>query len=204
MGASPCSSSVSLKQSAHLEIVTGHDWSVHACIRQASVNFMLHLRIHFYCKVVTTLRSLCCSQARTELPLEPGCYNLLTYLAYTLYPPLYIAGPIAPYNSFASQLQAPSTKLTLQSISLYAARAMFCLLTLEFVTHTLWFNAVAKHRLWASLAVAQGGVLSALDMTLVPWWVMLFVWLKFLVIWRFFRYYIFNKVTTLYRVDCAR
>eukprot|EP00877_Chromochloris_zofingiensis_P001841 jgi/Chrzof1/11658/Cz06g04030.t1 len=128
-------------------------------------------------------------KARTELPLEPGCYNLLTYLAYTLYPPLYIAGPIAPYNSFASQLQAPSTKLTLQSISLYAARAMFCLLTLEFVTHTLWFNAVAKHRLWASLAVAQGGVLSALDMTLVPWWVMLFVWLKFLVIWRFFRFF---------------
>jgi hypothetical protein len=58
---------------------------------------------------------------------------------------------------------------------------------LEALTHALWFNAVAKHRLWAALAAAQAAPLSPLDMALVPWWTMLFVWLKFLAIWRFFR-----------------
>lgn len=72
-------------------------------------------------------------------------------------------------------------------MALYAARALACWLTLEWVTHTLWFNAVAKHKLWAALGTAEGRPLSPLDMALVPWWIMLFVWLKFLVIWRFFR-----------------
>jgi D-alanyl-lipoteichoic acid acyltransferase DltB (MBOAT superfamily) len=44
-------------------------------------------------------------QDRVELSLPASCYNLPTYLAYTMYLPLYIAGPIASFNSFASQLQ---------------------------------------------------------------------------------------------------
>lgn len=42
----------------------------------------------------------------TPLPL-PYYHGLLPYLEYCLYPPLYIAGPIMSYNSFASQRAAP-------------------------------------------------------------------------------------------------
>jgi hypothetical protein len=84
-------------------------------------------------------------------------------------------------------MQAPSSAITARSVVLYFLRAVGCWLTLETVTHFLWFMAVAKHKLWAKLAAAQGGMLSPVDMCLVPWWVMLGFWLKFLVIWRFFR-----------------
>ena len=34
-------------------------------------------------------------------------YDYPTYLAYLLFPPLYIAGPTMTFNCFASQLAAP-------------------------------------------------------------------------------------------------
>lgn len=91
------------------------------------------------------------------------------------------------HGCVCSCVQAPSSRLSLQVIATYLARALGCWATLEVVTHTLWFMAIARHRVWADLAAAQGGALSPLDMCLVPWWVMLGFWLKFLVIWRFFR-----------------
>ena len=40
------------------------------------------------------------------------CYSLSMYLAYVLYPPLYVCGPVLSYKSFASQLRSPKrTKL---------------------------------------------------------------------------------------------
>jgi hypothetical protein len=44
-------------------------------------------------------------QDRTELSLPLGSYNLGSYLAYALYAPLYIAGPISTYNGFTSQMK---------------------------------------------------------------------------------------------------
>lgn len=38
-------------------------------------------------------------------------YNLVTYLAYILYAPLYLAGPIITYNAFASQVSSISTSV---------------------------------------------------------------------------------------------
>jgi hypothetical protein len=38
-------------------------------------------------------------------------YNLVTYLAYILYAPLYLAGPIITYNAFASQVFSISTSV---------------------------------------------------------------------------------------------
>jgi D-alanyl-lipoteichoic acid acyltransferase DltB (MBOAT superfamily) len=32
---------------------------------------------------------------------------MASYLAYVLYPPLYIAGPVLTFNGFASQLKRP-------------------------------------------------------------------------------------------------
>jgi hypothetical protein len=48
------------------------------------------------------------NQARIaqHLPL-PWYGRVWTYLAYVLYPPLYIAGPIVTFNNFAAQMAAP-------------------------------------------------------------------------------------------------
>lgn len=39
-----------------------------------------------------------------EKPVSGAQYNLVAYLAYLLYAPLYIAGPIITFNAFASQV----------------------------------------------------------------------------------------------------
>lgn len=46
-------------------------------------------------------------QARQTVPLQDAAYSLVMYLGYLFYPPLYIAGPILTFNSFASQQRQP-------------------------------------------------------------------------------------------------
>lgn len=74
-------------------------------------------------------------RTRAELWQDPGAYNLLMYLAYLLYPPLYIAGPISTFNAFASQMAAPAANLTPRSISMYLLRALGCWACMEWLTH---------------------------------------------------------------------
>jgi D-alanyl-lipoteichoic acid acyltransferase DltB (MBOAT superfamily) len=73
---------------------------------------------------------------RTELWQDPSAYNsLLIYLAYLLYPPLYIAGPISTFNAFASQMAAPAASITPKSVGLYLLRAAGCWACIEWLTH---------------------------------------------------------------------
>ena len=44
-------------------------------------------------------------QGRMQQPLPWSAYSFSTCVAHAVYPPLYIAGPILPFNAFASQLQ---------------------------------------------------------------------------------------------------
>ncbi|KAG1680809.1 hypothetical protein FOA52_008142 [Chlamydomonas sp. UWO 241] len=121
--------------------------------------------------------------AAIHLPLHE--YSLANYLAYTLYPPLYIAGPIATFNAFAAQISKPVPP-ALKQVALYAARWAFALLCLEALTHTLYFNSIARHRAWGALERA-GLTLTPLAYAGGSYWIIVFMWLKFTVIWRFFR-----------------
>ena len=58
------------------------------------------------------------SRARQPLPLHLYT-GLLAYLAYALYPPLYVAGPILSFNSFTSQLMLPVCNSARQVWSLF-------------------------------------------------------------------------------------
>jgi D-alanyl-lipoteichoic acid acyltransferase DltB (MBOAT superfamily) len=189
---------------------------------------------------LTRRRRRALERAAAERHLPAAAYaSPALYLAYCLYPPLYIAGPIATFNALAAQIlpeqgggggergaesggggngnsgrsrssssaqqpvvvASPLPLPTPREIILYALRALACWLVLELVTHRLFFWAVARARLWqrlatvraASTAAAGAGAalsdpfLPPLQMALVPWWVMLFAWLKFLALWRFFR-----------------
>jgi protein-cysteine N-palmitoyltransferase HHAT len=209
---------------------------------------------------LTRRRRRALERAAAERHLPPAAYaSPVLYLAYCLYPPLYIAGPIATFNALGAQMlpaqgggggggeeggvsgggrsggsdgnnkAASLTSLsslplpTAREIALYALRALACWLVLEAVTHRLFFWAIVRAGLWRRLAEARGAEAAAaaaaraaaaaaagdaaaqpppqlspptlaapaflppLQMALVPWWVMLFAWLKFLALWRFFR-----------------
>lgn len=140
-----------------------------------------------------------CSQATMRSPrtssqtptLDPsasaGNYTFTTYLAYTLYPPLYLAGPIMSYPSFVSQLAAPSpassptapvpsssarSETSPLALLSYATRFLVCLLTMELVLHYMHVVALkdSGSGWWDGL--------SAAEVSMVGFWNLIVVWLK--------------------------
>ena len=66
-------------------------------------------------------------QAGLEQPLPSLCYDFGNYLAYLFYPPLYIAGPLLSFKSFASQLRSP--KRAAQSKVILNVVRQLCMMT---------------------------------------------------------------------------
>jgi D-alanyl-lipoteichoic acid acyltransferase DltB (MBOAT superfamily) len=59
------------------------------------------------------------ARQRQQLPLPgPADYNLTLYLAYVLYPPLYLAGPIVTFQDFGWQLRLPGQQHQRRVVSL--------------------------------------------------------------------------------------
>lgn len=143
---------------------------------------------------------------QSALPSERD-YSLLPCLAHALYPPLYLAGPIITYQDFMWQVRhaaaaqhaaaagramgAAAEKQQQQvtgssSIWRYACRLGADLTCIELVTHLLYFNSLAVHRIGLRYKV-YGLRYGAPEVGLTGWWVLTFMWLKFAVIWRTFR-----------------
>ncbi|KAE8222870.1 hypothetical protein CF319_g3996 [Tilletia indica] len=104
--------------------------------------------------------------------------SFLLYMTYVAYPPLFIAGPIMTFNDFAAQLRQPLA-ISPQIVIRYAIRWIFCLLTMEFVLHFIWVNAIKDAKAWEGLSLMQ--------LSMVGLWNLIIVWLKLLIPWRFFR-----------------
>ncbi|KAK0534500.1 glycerol transporter [Tilletia horrida] len=104
--------------------------------------------------------------------------SFLLYMTYVAYPPLFIAGPIMTFNDFAAQLRQP-LPISRATLASYALRWLFCFLTMEFVLHFIWVNAIKDAKAWAGL--------SLMELSMVGFWNLIVVWLKLLIPWRFFR-----------------
>ncbi|KAI6039919.1 MBOAT, membrane-bound O-acyltransferase family-domain-containing protein [Pisolithus marmoratus] len=115
-------------------------------------------------------------RANTPHPLE--FYTYANYLAYTLFPPLYIAGPILTYNDFLWQLRRPQ-EISLLSVMRYFIRFLICLLTMEFILHTMYVVAIKDTKAWVGD--------TPLELSMIGFWNLIIVWLKLLLPWRFFR-----------------
>mmetsp|Transcript_24045 Transcript_24045/g.34443 ORF Transcript_24045/g.34443 Transcript_24045/m.34443 type:complete len:523 (+) Transcript_24045:2-1570(+) len=102
--------------------------------------------------------------------------SLLSYSAYMLYAPLYIAGPVTTFNAFLSYSKR---RQTTENVAIYAIRWLGCLLLMEYFTHRFPFFAVISSGLVQHLTIAETAVLFYLTLKIM--------WLKFLLIWRFFR-----------------
>ncbi|KAI0295061.1 hypothetical protein B0F90DRAFT_1811558 [Multifurca ochricompacta] len=86
-------------------------------------------------------------------------YTFRNYLGYALYAPLYIAGPIITFNEFMWQDIA--------------------LLIMKILIHAMHVVAIKDANAWSRMTPAQ--------LSMVGFWNLIFVWLKLLLPWRFFR-----------------
>ncbi|TPX57862.1 hypothetical protein PhCBS80983_g03538 [Powellomyces hirtus] len=120
-----------------------------------------------------------CSKARTQTPLPKHSYSLINYFTYLLYVPLYLAGPIVTFNDFVAQFRHVPRDITLRSTVLYAARWAAAVLTMECMLHTIYVVAIKDTRAWTGYSPFQ--------MSMVGYFNLKLIWLKLLIIWRFFR-----------------
>jgi D-alanyl-lipoteichoic acid acyltransferase DltB (MBOAT superfamily) len=105
-------------------------------------------------------------------------YNLLSFMTYMTYAPLYMAGPIVSFNSFLSSSKYPQQKV---NIYLYGLRWILCFSLLEWMTSRFPFFAIVSTGLLPHLSIPQ--------IATVFYLLLKMMWLKFLTIWRFFRWW---------------
>ena len=109
-------------------------------------------------------------------------YSWQNYLAYVLYPPLYIAGPIITFNSFIEQIKKQQ-RTPLKAIAAYAVRFTACFLTMEVILHYMYVVAIkdsyitrehhgkmVQHRAW------HGD--TPFELAMISFWNLVIVWLK--------------------------
>ena len=123
-------------------------------------------------------------RALQETPRPVDRYSLAAYLAYLFYPPLYLAGPVTPFNAWQAQIEAPQTAYGARDLLAYGARWLGGLALMQVCLHFNYANAIcanprSNHAILSSLTAPQ--------VTFLSLSVIFFLWLKFLLIWRFFR-----------------
>ncbi|KAJ5963035.1 Membrane bound O-acyl transferase MBOAT [Penicillium viridicatum] len=107
-------------------------------------------------------------------------FNLKTYFAYTLYSPLYLAGPILSFNDFVFQSRHCLTTTTTVRTFLYCLRFLVALLCMELVLHYSYAVAIVKSSpSWTQYTPYQLAILGYFNLHAV--------WLKLLIPWRFSR-----------------
>ncbi|POS85866.1 hypothetical protein EPUL_001934 [Erysiphe pulchra] len=110
---------------------------------------------------------------RITISANPSDYNFRNYLAYSLYAPLYLAGPIITFNDYISQLKhVPASIETTRTIK-YGFRFLLCLLATELFLHFNYCVAISKgNPNWFDYTAAQLSLLSYFNLHVL--------WLKLL------------------------
>ena len=117
---------------------------------------------------------------RVSLSAKAADYDFRNYLAYALYAPLYIAGPILTFNDYISQSRYRASSITPLRTLLYAIRFAVVLLTMELMIHHLYMVAIFHAQpSWTSYTPAQ--------LVMLGYFNLKHIWLKLLLPWRFFR-----------------
>ncbi|KAJ4359411.1 glycerol transporter [Ascochyta clinopodiicola] len=117
---------------------------------------------------------------RVSIPAKPHDFTFRNYFAYTMYSPLYLAGPILTFNDYIAQARYRPHSITRKRTTMYAIRFIVVLLTMEIMIHYMYMVAIfhAKPN-WANYTPAQLSMLGFFNLK--------HIWLKLLIPWRFFR-----------------
>lgn len=73
----------------------------------------------------------------------------------------------------------PQNNYSVRDVSWYGSRWLFSLFLMELMTHLFYYNAFAISGLWKQL--------SPMDVFIIGYGVLNFMWLKFFLMWRYFR-----------------
>jgi D-alanyl-lipoteichoic acid acyltransferase DltB (MBOAT superfamily) len=119
-------------------------------------------------------------------------YGILAYLSYVLYLPLFIAGPMLSYNAFYSYIQAPQRENSLRNKIIITLQVIFYTIALEIAIHYIYsagFNDKGfwKERRETPLTYSLIPEMSPTMVLATGLLTLLYMYLKFLIIWRFFR-----------------
>ncbi|KAJ0336805.1 hypothetical protein COL922a_007494 [Colletotrichum nupharicola] len=117
---------------------------------------------------------------RLAISAAPKDYCFRNYLAYAIYAPLYLVGPIMTFNDFIHQLRHPPASVETGRTIRYAVRFALCLLAMEIVLHYDYVCAISHAGPnWSSYTPSQLSLLSYFNLHII--------WLKLLLPWRLFR-----------------
>ncbi|KDN68318.1 putative MBOAT family protein [Colletotrichum sublineola] len=117
---------------------------------------------------------------RIATSAAPQDYSFRNYLAYAIYAPLYLVGPIMTYNDFISQLRYPPATIETRRTIRYAVRFFLVLFAMEVILHYEYVCAISRAGPnWSTYTPAQLSLLSYFNLHII--------WLKLLLPWRLFR-----------------
>ncbi|OMJ90953.1 hypothetical protein SteCoe_6621 [Stentor coeruleus] len=122
-----------------------------------------------------------CLKYRAESHAE--IYTLASFLAYTLYAPLYLAGPTTTYNSWISQVYLPQQTISSKNLIIYILRFLGTFLVLLWFIHNLYFPTIASNIENRNILLQM----TPYELIIASYFILKWIWLKFIVIWRFFR-----------------
>ena len=121
-------------------------------------------------------------KTRQETDRSVAEYSLLNYLGFIFYAPLYIAGPIMSFNAWQSQMIVKQTAYSNRGIGMYTLRWVGIFLLMEVQMHYHYSNAIAAQKSAALQSISDLYLAFSVSVA-----VLFFMWMKFLLIWRFFR-----------------
>ncbi|KAI2468709.1 MBOAT-domain-containing protein [Annulohypoxylon bovei var. microspora] len=117
---------------------------------------------------------------RVSIPAQSKDYSFRNYIAYTIYAPLYLTGPIITFNDYISQLRYKSATIETSRTFRYGVRLLLTLFAMEVMLHYNYVQAISKaNPVWGEYTASQLSVLSYFNLHLI--------WLKLLLPWRLFR-----------------
>ena len=117
---------------------------------------------------------------RVAIPVHMRDYSFRNYLAYALYAPLYLAGPILTFNDFINQQKFPVKSIDIQRTLMYGVRFILALLVMEVMIHFVYVVAISK-------ADPTWSLYSPFQLSMLGFFNLHHIWLKLLLPWRFFR-----------------
>lgn len=130
------------------------------------------------CRVCTN--SVTCYRARQEEHLPLGNYNFFNYITFLLYPALFISGPVTTFNAWVSHVKKPQNTYSQSQVFKYVLRTFMNFIFFQIFLHLFYVCAVstnpANKHLWWNFSLRHLGLMSFLEL--------IFLWFKFLLIWR--------------------
>lgn len=130
------------------------------------------------CQICST--SVTCYRARQEAHAPISNYNFLNYITFLVYPALFISGPVTTFNAWISQIKTPQNTYSQNQIYKYVLRTFFNYICFQIFLHIFYVCAIstnpANTHLWQKFSLKELGIMSFLEL--------LFLWFKFLLIWR--------------------